>query len=437
MSYKGVDEMKKTLVARLTLAMLIGLLSLPVAAAIWETKQQWNDQWEDRFSDWVRKSYGKHFFTKGKYANIPHDCADSTYYARLIFAYENKLPFLIKDPRYPNREKIIAEHRKVYEENYGKSPFATINEMISNDMKFYDDLPEAERLRRFMKFVGDVVGTNSLMEDTYPIKVDRKWFRPGVVAALPRIESKLNPLFFGDGNSDDAIVSAGHAQIVTDVDQFGVIHYLKSTVPAKIQDFQHTTLNSFVPGPKGGSFRYWRQPQHYGKPESALPGYGIDQYDFKGVFEDAVRERLALQQEEKGTRLKRLAGEVCQQVKDRVSVVEEAWQYKQKIGSRCMDFKEFDSYSTPSRDTKIEKALGYLIHSAGGGASAKGKDLSQVAEYLEQACGSIEYLPGKKITAARFAERLMAGKVSSDPNQNPAVRWGDKDSEDLGCKQFY
>ncbi|MEO5344635.1 MAG: hypothetical protein H7842_15200, partial [Gammaproteobacteria bacterium SHHR-1] len=219
--------------------------------------------------------------------------ADSAYYARLIFAYENKLPFLIKDPRYPEREKIIAEHRKVYEENEGKSPFATIEEMISNDMHYYDDLPEAERLRRFMKFVGDVVGTNSLMEDTYPVRVDRKWFRPGVVATLPRIESSLNPLFFGD-SGDDAIVSAGHAQIVTDVDEFGVIHYLKSTVPAKIQDFQHTTLNSFVPGPKGGSFRYWRQPQHYGKAEDSLPGYGIDQYDFKGVFEDAVRERLAL-----------------------------------------------------------------------------------------------------------------------------------------------
>lgn len=418
---------------RLLAGLVIGFISLPLSAAIWETKNQWNDQWEARFSSWVKQSYGKHFFTKGKYEGIAHDCADSAYFARLVFAYENKLPFLIKDPRYPERERIISQNRKVFEENEGKSPFATIEEWISNDMAFYDELPEPERLRRFMKFVGDVVGTNSLMQDTYPVSLEREWFRPGVVAALPRIESTLNPLFFGNDGSDEPS-SAGHAQIVTDVDKYGVIHYLKSTVPAKIQDFQHTTLNSFVPGPKGGSFRYWKQPQHYSKPEESLPGYGIDQYELKGVFEDAVRERLALTAEDKSTRLQRLAGEVCQQVKERVPVVEEAWQYKNKIGSRCMDYKEFDAYSTPSRDGKIEKALKYLIHSANGSDS---KDVTQVASYLNDACGSIEYLPGKKITAAKFSERLMAGMVSSDPNQNPGVRWGDKDPEKLGCKQYY
>lgn len=415
--------------------LLLVSISLPASAAIWETKNQWNDKWESRFSRWVEKHYTKTIFTKGKYMDIPHDCADSAYFTRLLFAYENNLPFVIKDPRFPNKNKLISENRKVFEENMGKSPYATINKMISNEMPFYDELPRDQRLRRFMKFVGDVVGTNSLMEDTYPISLDRKWFRPGVVAALPRIESSLNPMFFQDAAEDDGVAeSAGHAQVVTGLDSYGVIHYLKSTVPAKVQDFQHTTLNSFVPGPKGGSFRYWRQPQHYGQPDKTLPGHGVEQYELKGVFEDAMRERLALKEESKPRRLARLAGEVCHQVRQRVPVVNEAWVYKQKIGSRCMKFKEFDSYSTPSRDGKIKKALKYLIHSATG--SEEGS-ISRVEKYLKKACGDIEYLPGKKISAAKFSERLMAGLASSDPNQVPAVRWGDRDPEDLGCKQFY
>ena len=115
-------------------------------------------------------------------------------------------------------------------------------------------------------------------------------------------------------------------------------------------------------------------------------------------------------------------------------MVEEAWQFKQKIGRRCMSYKEFDDYSTPSRDGKIKKALVYMAVTATGNSEG---DVGQLAKYLDKACGGIEYLPGKRITAAKFSERIMAGKVSSDPNQPPGVRWGDQDEERLGCKQFY
>lgn len=411
------------------------LAAMPASAAIWTNQNQWNDGWEERYSQWVKTNYGRTFFTQGKYANIPHDCADSVYFARLVFAYEHKLPFKILDPRYPEREELRAANPVKFAENAGKSPYATIEEYISNDFNYYDDLPEAERLRRFMTFVGDVVGTNSLMKDTYPVALNRRWFRPGVVAALPRLESSMSTTFFQNEPSYGAPnESAGHAQIVTDLDQFGVVHYLKSTVPAKIQEFKHTTLNSFVPSAKGGSFRWWRQPQQYGIPEERLPGYGIDQYQLKGVFEDALQQKLAMTQESDDQRFLRLAQEVCQQIEQRVPVVKEGWDFKQGIGSRCMDYKEFDAYSTPSRDNKIKKAIGYLLQTVTGDEKASVK---KVEPYLNQACGSIEYLPGKTIKAADFASRLMAGKASSDPNQQPAVRWGDREPEALGCQQFY
>ena len=339
----------------------IGLLlvTLPVVsqAAIWETKNKWNPQWENRYSDWVATKYTKRFFLDGKYGGIKHDCADSAYFARLVFAYENKLPFVIKDPRFESMsKKELAKLSRDYPPETNYNPYAIVKPWISNDFDYYDKLPPKDRFRRFIRFVGEFTGTESLMEDTYPVKLSRKWFRPGVIAALPRIKIKGGPNPFltqGSTQPDLENESPGHAQIVTKVDQQGVVHYLKSTVPAKLQAFQHTTLNSFVPSERGGSFRLWKQPHHYNKPETSLPGYGTDQYELKGVFEDAIQKKLALVEETDDQRYTRLATEVCHQVKQRVPVVNEAWDYKQKIKGRCMDYKEFDAYSTPSRDGKI------------------------------------------------------------------------------------
>ncbi len=418
--------MKKTL---FTLCLLFAF-QMPLHAAIWENQNQWNADWEDRYSDWVEHRFHKHFFTQGRYANTPHDCADSVYFPRLIFAYENRLPFVIRDPRF-GQQKVVGAQLGLYQENYGKSPYATVRKFISNDFEYYDEMPEEDRVRFFMKFVGDVVGSNSVIADTYPISLDRKWFRPGVIAALPRLKSTSNGAFFRDEAGEE---SPGHSQMVIRVDEKGVIHYLKSTVPAKIQELQETTINSFVPSAKGGSFRYWKQPQHYGQPDSSLPGYGEEQFHLVGVFEDEMQKRLASVRETTDQKLNRYAQEVCHQIEQRVGIVDEAWRFKQRIGSRCMDYGEFDSYSTPSRDHKIEKSLRYLVRVATGSENGP---VSAVARHLDRACGKIQYLPGKSISAARFSERLLAGSVSSDPNQPPAVRWGDEDPQHSDCKQYY
>ncbi len=373
------------------LALLLFLASLQTQAAVWTTKYQWNDDWEDRFSQWVTRHYTSTIFTRGKYAGVRHDCADAVYFARLVFAYENGLPFRMADRQ------------------------------INNETTQFDHLPQKKRLRSFMHLVGNAASTNSLMRDTYPIKVTRRWFRPGVVAGLPRIIK----------NGEE---TSGHGQIVTRVERNGVIHFLKSTVPAKVQPLLHTTLSSFVPKADGGSFRAWKQPQHYGRRESSLPGYGTGQYRLGGVFADELQKRLALEEETRDQKLSRLAGEICYQVKDRVPMVDEAWAFKRKIGSRCMNYEEFDAYSTPSRDGKIQKAIKYLLYTATGDEHG---DVRSVAKYLNKACGSIRYLNGKSITAAKFSERLMEGRVSSDPNQPPAARWGDEDAKNLGCKQYY
>lgn len=377
------------------LSLVLLLASLSLEAAVWTNQHQWSDQWEQRFSDWVAKDFRADLFTKGKYAGIKHDCADAVYYARLIFAYENGLPF------------------------------TALGGKLSNSTNQFDQYPAKQRLRRFIDHVGNSVSSVTIMQDTYPIELSRKWFRPGVVAALPR-------------RVKNGTEQPGHDQIVTQVERTGVVHYLKSTVPAKVHKMEHTTLIGFVPERSGGSFRWWKQPQHYRQRDSSLPGYGTGQYslrdDSEGIYADELQNKLALEKESRDAKLARLSGEICHQVKQRVPIVDEAVTYKRKIGNRCMNYDEYDAYSTPSRDGKIKKALAHLLLSATG--SEQGA-IDSVAKHLNRACGSIEYLPGKHITAAKFSERLMAGLASYDPNQSAAARWGDKDPESLGCKTFY
>ena len=63
------------------------LLTSQAVADIWESKNRWDESWEVAFSQWVRDNYRSDIFTNGPYRGIRHDCSDSVYYARLLFAY--------------------------------------------------------------------------------------------------------------------------------------------------------------------------------------------------------------------------------------------------------------------------------------------------------------------------------------------------------------
>jgi hypothetical protein len=407
-------------------------LATPLQAAVWQTTQQWTPQWEQRFSDWVRERFTSDFFTRGEYAGIPQDCADSAYFARLIFSYENGLPFRIRDPSWQGEGSqrgasftdLIAEHGST-------SPYAVVRPFIDNDMTDFDAVPEAQRLRAFIDFVGAVVWTKSLIDDTYPVTIDKHWFRPGVVSVLPRrkLFDSPNPFFDTEGDRE----TAGHAQLVTDIDDKGVIHYLKSTMPAKVQALRPTTLNSFNPSPDGGSFRYWKQPQDYDRPEQDIPGYGLDQFDMHGSFEDAAQSKLAQHHESHREKIERLTGELCDQLQQRAPVVLDGWRFKLSIGTiHCMTFEEYDKYSTPMRDGKIRQTL-HMLQQVG----AEFADAPHLAETVSKHCPAIEYQPARSLDAGRAAVALLDGSASSDPNQPPAARWGLQPPYDSGCTLYY
>lgn len=146
--------MNRSLVMSAVLLAFVGAST--AKAAVWQDTNTWNADWEQKYSSWIETSFNEDIFTSGKYKGIPTDCADAVYASRLIFAYENNLPFVIQDP------------------TGGSSK-------ITNRMTRFDGTSDSfSRMKKFLLYVADVTSTKSLPYDSYPVKISRDYVKAGV-----------------------------------------------------------------------------------------------------------------------------------------------------------------------------------------------------------------------------------------------------------------
>lgn len=403
---------------------LILLSGAAAHSAVWAEKEAWTAAWEDRFSSWVKNEFDEDFFVKGKYKGIPTDCADAVYFSRLVFAAENKLPFVIKDPTGgPNR--------------------------ITNKMTRFDSVKDPDqRLRKFMLYVAGIVGTKSLPFDSYPVKIDRNNVRPGTIWSRPRIKAGniLSVVFGGDVKEDP-----GHAEVVRDVSDAGVIEVIGSTVPAAVRKLQATTSLVFLPVETSTGLRRWYTPDQYGKKSSEIPGYSLEQFKM-GVLEEEVgtvagaevptlenwlvqvKRRLRNTFESKSDSLKRIVKDLCTLSNSRVDVVKSGEAYKRKTNNACMNASAYDSYSTPSRDKRILTTLKTAVEMS----DASGFTMNQKIKTLEpllRTC-EIEIQEGRKILLWDFLKAVINEDVSSNPNDSFESRWGLGKSSGKNCPEY-
>ena len=144
------SNMKNKLLLLIPL-LLFSLWSSSLQAAVWKNQNNWSNAWEVKYQNWVSSSWKPNFFmnpSNQKYYRVPHDCADAIYLMRLVFSYENGLPFVINNANKPGK-------------------------LLSNQMKRWDSLSEDQRLRSFMVYINDRVGTRSFYKDTYPIPLSQ------------------------------------------------------------------------------------------------------------------------------------------------------------------------------------------------------------------------------------------------------------------------
>lgn len=401
-----------------TLLLSTALMAISGQATVWETKQQWNPELEAKYSKWVRTDYSTDIFMTGKYRGIPTDCADAVYSARAIFAYENGLPFAVRD--------LTGSLRR--------------HTLITNEMSRFDKNKNSmERFKKFLIYIFDITNTKSISYDSYPIAINRDSVKPGAAWVRARITARN--IFTGVNST----VQPGHAEVVKYVKDTGVIFTIHSTVPQGLRHLKVTSGLVFMPTNKKVGLRKMLAPHEYFKDESTLPNFSLEQYklgfDEQGKKQSLkrwaqdVQNRLKLRDESKEEMVQRYADNLCAKITERVDEVMKGEKKRVRIG-RCMNEREYDLYSTPSRDKKIKDAVVELVRSNYPKGWITRKKMKTYRKYLK-ACESLEYSPGKSINIIKAMRAIYKGKASSDPNQTLDARWGVESTENTGCKIYY
>src|SRR6478736_1385078 len=98
--------------------LFLTLLSISTAgmADVWTDKESWNDEWESKFSAWVKSpSVHTEIFISpnSRYKGVIADCADVAYALRVIFSYENGLKFSAKNPMATSSSAVKTFNNKM------------------------------------------------------------------------------------------------------------------------------------------------------------------------------------------------------------------------------------------------------------------------------------------------------------------------------------
>lgn len=405
----------------------VTLFSTLSQAAVWDHKPgvQWDQSWEIKYSNWIAGSVGPNFFKNlgGPYARMKLDCADAHYAFLAYFARTNGLPF------------------------------AAGGGATTNKTTRFDHISNADaRFTKFVEFLAASYGTEALSHrDTFPVNVYK--IQPG-------------DLFMYKVGSNGEYTR--HTYIIKNINVDGTFDVMYSTqdrfkkgLPLnrhKTYMFKKAPLNT------GSDRNYWgfrrAKPAHLiSEPQTIVDKEDFNQYSM-------ARELGALQffrqikkinqsvEESPEMMLSRNLSTVCHSVQDRVGIVNSAISYQSKISGRCMNFREYDTHSTPSRDSGIRTdftnyTLDYNeIHKSGKmtQVTAKTANLSYFILKSEKP-SSVEQ--GEILRACpvntgifnvdlgSFQSNLKEGKVSFHPNDNIYYRWGIERGSRTRCETFY
>lgn len=220
--------------------------SFGLHAEVWQSSQKWDLSWENEYQSWIQKTLQTNVFTRedGLLGGLSTDCADALYALRIQFAFENSLPFIINAP------DVLKSTSKYF----------------GNDTMMFDSIKDPKkRVRAFINFVMEEVGTNDLFNDTFPVQI--KQIDSGIVYV---VEWSL----LGKRNR--------HAYIIKGFDSDRELLYYASDAPRKVRKLQIDRKYprfSYSTSPFG--FRRWKHPEHLTIPEKMIPveaGYSPEQY---------------------------------------------------------------------------------------------------------------------------------------------------------------
>lgn len=251
----------------LVLSLSLFLIGFTAHAEVWQANQKWDADWEHEYERWVSNNLNTEIFRDGRtlLSGLPTDCADALYAIRVLFAYQNSLPFVINAP------DVLQSKMKTF----------------SNDTSMFDSITdEKKRVRAFINYLGDEVGARNLQKDTFPVAISE--INSGIIYI---VEWRL----FGMGKMNQ------HSYILKGFDSDNELIYYYSDAPRKVRKLEVNVKYprfSFDYAPYG--FRRWKHPEHLLIAEKDIPaeaGYSREQYVLvnkvgKKQILSAIRARL-------------------------------------------------------------------------------------------------------------------------------------------------
>ncbi len=417
---------------KICLSMLLFLCLQSVShAKIWTAKNEWNMDWERKFSLWMQSAnvHKKLFTAKNSpYYGIKADCADTTYALRAIFSLENSLPFSVINP------------------SGSRNSFNN----LSNELSRFDRYGSAQkRLVAFVNYLGAQVGTEHLSHyDTTPVDIDQ--IKPGMIFTykIKRFTGKT-------------IRHSYNIKDITATGNFDVIYTTQAIAKAG-SDMMYRKEFMFSNAPHTSwGFKRFKWPHLHGVSANRYPedfGFSNEQYALVNEmgarpFFKHVKKTLQVLEETPQGLLTRSFNTLCTQAKDRVTYVNQGLDHMRTNGSSCMNYADYDAYSTPARDKALSEAFISLFANredveANGEIGEVDPTLWNAIVDIESTSSSVNdsdllklcaitYRAGKTIHLAELYKRMDRGLLSSHPNDRVELRWGETSRGATNCRVWY
>lgn len=392
---------------------------------VWQDTESWSPAWEKTYQQWVAANWGPRIFADAKMPNgkdnpfhgFKADCADTVYSMRLIFSYENHLPFVIRDPTNPGA-------------------------IISNQIQKFNHISDpALRARAFQRYIAGIVSTHSLPFDTYAAPISKRTVVPG--GLMRTVQSNHHSWTI----QNILPIGVPHLVFGSNVSRWtGIVLYESSGWPNPYWLFEGNHTPS-----SGAGIRYWRPAEYINRPENEVPGFSNEQFEMPlATWSKTVTRRLATSAESPTAQLKRLLENACRGYQTRVKTVEEGLENLKRT-SGCYDYSTYDLFSTPNRDRRIfddtmelrtvfKQLLAdgetenieptllrqlYKIFPMISETARSERDKMERQEVTPDSVCPVTYGENKTIDFAEAKRRLFAGMMSNNPLDDVQFRWGE------------
>ena len=403
---------------RLAIIIMTFLTSTLAYSAVWQTQNEWSQDWEHQYQNWVQTNWKFDVFSNpnSKYYGVKTDCADAVYAIRAIFAFENALPFAIQDPT-----------------RYTRVP-------ITNEMGRWDrKASELDRVKSFINYLSGIVSTHTMPQNTVPVAINRESLVAGITYVKPK----------------------KHSYIITGWTKVGIPVRMHSTTPYAVRELaKFTAFPQYVPVDFvkfSDGYRRFKRPNELYKPISTLEGYSIEQYSVsenydadKNKFDEYVKNKTHLEKEAVAQQTNRMLNNLCEAMYHRAESIRQGHDFYLKIqeeGRSCMNANEFDQYSTFSRDKRLVDQFAAFKHFVKmadnfSGTRFRNKNLSldivsgeaftryvakeQVTNFCHIMYDSThgERVYENSLNLKALANRIDEGLLEQNPNTTEDRRWG-------------